>query len=123
MNRDKRARRVFAYANYFKDFKRTLSRETLSKIYQVLLLIMTEEIIPTKYFRVIKGVKGLYEIRIEESGNIYRIFCCFDEGNLIILLNGFQKKSQKTPDREMEKAERIMNEYFSKRNKLHNNDR
>ena len=123
MNRDKRARRVFAYANYFKDFKRTLSRETLSKIYQVLLLIMTEEIIPTKYFRVIKGVKGLYEIRIEESGNIYRIFCCFDEGNLIILLNGFQKKSQKTPDREIEKAERIMNEYFSKRNKLHNNDR
>ena len=84
---------------------------------------MTEEIIPTKYFRVIKGVKGLYEIRIEESGNIYRIFSCFDEGNLIILLNGFQKKSQKTPDREIEKAERIMNEYFSKRNKLHNNDR
>ena len=123
MNRDKRARRVFAYANYFKDFKRTLSRETLSKIYQVILLIMTEEIIPTKYFRVIKGVKGLYEIRIEESGNIYRIFCCFDVGNLIILLNGFLKKSQKTPDREIEKAERIMNEYFSKRNKLQNNDR
>jgi len=123
VNRDKRARRVFAYANYFKDFKRTLSKETLSKIYQVILLIMTEEIIPTKYFRVIKGVKGLYEIRIEESGNIYRIFSCFDEGNLIILLNGFQKKSQKTPDREIEKAERIMNEYFSKRNKLHNNDR
>lgn len=119
VNRDKRARRVFAYANYFKDFKRTLSRETLSKIYQVILLIMNEEIIPTKYFRLIKGATGLYEIRIEERGNIYRIFSCFDEGNLIILLNGFQKKSQKTPRKEIEKAVRIMNEYFSKKYKIH----
>ena len=119
MNRDKRARRIFAFANYFKDFKWTLSRETLCETYQVFLLIMTEEIIPTKYFRAIKGVKGLYEIRIEESGNIYRIFCCFDEGSLIILFNGFQKKTQKTPGKEIEKAVRNMNEYFNEKNKLH----
>lgn len=119
MKRDKRARRIFAYANYFKDFKRTLSRETLCKIYQVFLLIMTEEIIPAKYFRAIKGVKGLYKIRIGESGNIYRIFCYFDEGNLIILFNGFQKKTQKTPGKEIEKAVRNMNEYFNEKNKLH----
>lgn len=120
MNRNnKRVRKVFAYGDYFKDFKRTLSREVLSKIYQVILLIMTEEIIPSKYFRAIKGMKGLYEIRIEVKGNIYRIFCCFDEGNLIILLNGFQKKTQKTPGEEIERAARIMNEYLSEKNKLH----
>ena len=60
-----------------------------------------------------EGTDGLFEIRIEYEGNIYRIFCCFDEGNLIILFNGFQKKSQKTPNREIELANRIKKEYFN----------
>lgn len=87
------------------------------KIYQVFMYIMTIENIPAKFLKSINGSDGLYEIRIEESSNIYRIFCCFDNGNLIILFNGFQKKSQKTPKGEIEKAQRIMNEYFNEKRK------
>ncbi len=87
------------------------------KIYQVFMYIMTIENIPAKFLKSINGADGLYEIRIEESSNIYRIFCCFDNGNLIILFNGFQKKSQKTPKGEIEKAQRIMNEYFNEKRK------
>lgn len=87
------------------------------KIYQVFMYIMTIENIPAKFLKSINGTDGLYEIRIEERSNIYRIFCCFDNGNLIILFNGFQKKSQKTPKGEIEKAQRIMNEYFNEKRK------
>jgi phage-related protein len=79
------------------------------------MYIMTQEQIPAKYFSSIVGVRGLYEIRVEEGGNIYRIFCCMDEGNLVVLFNGFQKKSQKTPPEEIARATRIMNDYFRKK--------
>ena len=65
-----------------------------------------------------KLIPGLFEIRVEDQGNIYRIFCCMDEGNLVILFNGFQKKTQKTPRKEIETAKRIMNEYFDNKKKL-----
>ena len=67
--------------------------------------------IPEKYFKHLEGTKGLYEIRVEVSSNIYRIFAFFDKGNLVILGNGFQKKSQKTPKQEIERALKIMEEY------------
>jgi hypothetical protein len=64
------------------------------------------------------------KIRIEFESNIYRIFCCFDEGNIIVLFNGFQKKSQKTPQTEIEKAIKIKKEYFEEKtkNKSHENN-
>lgn len=108
-------RQVVAYANYFKDFKKSLSKETLQKIYQIFIYIMTQEHVPVKFLKAITGVTGLYEIRIEENGNIYRIFCCMDEGRLVILFNGFQKKTQKTPQGEIERAKRIMTEYFAQK--------
>ena len=110
-------RQIVAYKDYFKDFKKDLPRKVVEKIYQVFIYIMTLEMIPSTYLKSIEGVRGLYEIRIEESGNIYRIFCCMDEGNLVILFNAFQKKSQKTPKAEIEKAKRIMNEYYEQKNK------
>ena len=113
----KYVRQVVAYANYFKDFKKTLSKEVLQKIYQILIYIMTQEQVSVKFLKAITGVAGLYEIRVEEGGNIYRIFCCMDEGRLVILFNGFQKKTQKTPLREIERARRIMNEYFAQKKK------
>lgn len=113
----KYVRQIVAYANYFKDFKKTLSKTTLQKIYQVFIYIMTQEQIPIKFFKAISGITGLYEIRVEESGNIYRIFCCMDEGRLVILFNGFQKKTQKTPSEEIERAKRIMDEYFAQKRK------
>ena len=69
-----------------------------------------------------KGYDGLFEIRIEFESNIYRIFCCFDQGNLVVLFNGFQKKTQKTPKKEIEKAVRIKNEYFNFKNKGDKNE-
>lgn len=111
-------RQVFPFKDYFKDFKKTLSKDVLMKIYQVFMLIMTEESIPAKFFRRIESTKDLYEIRIEMNSNIFRIFCCFDEGNLIILFNAFQKKTKKTPHGEIEKAERIRNEYYAEKAKL-----
>ena len=110
-------RHIVAFKNYFKDFKRRTPRRVIEKIYQVFIYIMTLEKIPVSYFKSIEGVQGLYEIRIEESSNIYRIFCCLDEGNLVILFNAFQKKSQKTPKSEIEKAKRIMTEYYEQKNK------
>lgn len=116
----KYVRQVVAYSKYFKEFKKNLSKEVLRKIYQIFIYIMTLEQVPAKYLKAITNVKGLFEIRIEESGNIYRIFCCMDEGNLVILFNGFQKKTQKTPVGEIEKAQRIMEEYFAQKD---NNER
>lgn len=116
----KYVRQVVAYSKYFKEFKKSLSKEVLRKIYQIFIYIMTLEQVPTKYLKAITNVKGLFEIRIEEGGNIYRIFCCMDEGNLVVLFNGFQKKTQKTPVGEIEKAQRIMEEYFAQKD---NNER
>ena len=109
-------RRVIVFEDHFKEFKKTLNRETLKKLYQVLTLIMVVEVVPEKFLQAIEGRRGLYEIRIEQGRNIYRVFCCFDEGNLIILFNGFQKKTQKTPIRQLEKAEALMKRYFEQKN-------
>ena len=113
-------RTIVPFKDYFKEFKRTLSKDVLMKIYQVFIYIMSEDIIPVKFLKKIEGVKDLYEIRIEHSGNIYRIFCCFDEGNLVILFNAFQKKTQKTPTSEIERAIRIKEEYFAAKASLNN---
>lgn len=74
-------------------------------------MIRVTKHVPKKYFDHITGTKGLYEIRIEVGSNIYRIFSFFDKGNIVVLGNAFQKKSQKTPKREIEKALKIMEEY------------
>jgi len=65
----------------------------------------------------LKGTEGLYEVRIELGSNIFRIFCCFDEGRLIVFLTGFKKKSQKTPKPEIEKAKKLKDEYFTQKKK------
>lgn len=116
-------RKIVVYGNYFKEFKKTLSRNTLAKIYQIFLFIMTLEKIPEKYFKAITSVKGLYEIRIEEGGNIYRVFCCLDAGNIVVLFNGFQKKTQKTSADEIARATRLMKEYFTKKKGETNDDK
>ena len=117
MEKREYVRHIVAFKDYFKDFKKTAPRKVIEKIYQVFIYIMTLEKIPSLYFKSIDGIQGLYEIRIEESSNIYRIFCCMDEGNLVILFNAFQKKTQKTPKSEIEKAKRIMKEYYEQKNR------
>jgi len=78
-------------------------------------LIRDLDQIPKKYFKQLTNNKGLFEIRIEYEGNIYRIFSFFDSGNLVILGNAFQKKSQKTPRSEIKKAIKIKKEHFDEK--------
>lgn len=117
MSKSKYIRQITAFGDYFKDFKKNQTQQVLRKIYQVFLYIMTVPVIPQKYLKSIEGAPGLFEIRIEEGGNIYRIFCCMDEGNLVILFNAFQKKTQKTPRQEIARAQRIMKQYFDQKEK------
>jgi phage-related protein len=106
-------REIKFYKHYFNEFYVAQSDKVRRKIAQTLVWLQTIDRLPVSILKSIEGKKGLYEIRIEFSGNIYRVFCCFDEGALVILFNGFQKKTQKTPVGEIEKAERLMNEYFN----------
>jgi phage-related protein len=110
-------RQVIFYKHHFREFYDSMSEKVQQKIDYVLFLVSIAERIPKKFFQQIIGTDALYEIRVEYESNIYRIFCCFDEGNLVVLFNGFIKKSQKTPKREIEKALRIMKEYFEYKKK------
>lgn len=116
-------RTLIFFKNHFNDFFEKLPEKVKVKIDEVLYLIMVLERIPTKFFSHMTGYDGLYEIRVAYSSNIYRIFCCFDEGNLIVLFNGFQKKSQKTPQKEIVKALNIKAEYFEEKRKLKKNEK
>jgi phage-related protein/DNA-binding XRE family transcriptional regulator len=111
-------RKLIFYKNYFEEFFDSLPNKVQDKIDYVLFLITIADRIPKKFFEHIAGTDGLFEIRIEFESNIYRIFCCFDEGKLVVLFNGFQKKSQKTPQKEIDRALKIKQEYFNdKKNK------
>lgn len=103
------------YKDYFNEFFEKLTEKEKAKIDEILYMIMVLDRIPGKFFSHMTGYDGLYEIRIEYSSNIYRIFCCFDEGNIVVLFNGFQKKSQKTPQKEIDKAFQIKADYFANR--------
>ncbi|HQQ96614.1 MAG TPA: type II toxin-antitoxin system RelE/ParE family toxin [Cyclobacteriaceae bacterium] len=105
-------RQIIFHRDYFLDFFNDQTEKVKDKIEHVLFVISVADRIPAKFFQHLNGTDGLYEVRVEFQGNIYRIFSCFDEGNLVVLFNGFQKKSQKTPTTEIEKALKIKAEYF-----------
>jgi phage-related protein len=106
-------RALVFYKNYFFDFFNKQSDKAKEKIDYVLFLITHIEKVPEKFLKHIEGQKGLYEIRVEYSSNIFRMFCCFDKGKIVVLLNGYQKKSNKTSSKEIEMANKLMKEYFS----------
>ncbi len=105
-------RQIIFYENHFLDFFKIQDEKVKSKIKHVLELIKQVEKVPKKFLKHLSGSDGLYEIRVEYQSNIYRIFCCFDKGNLVILFNAFQKKTQKTPKAELEKATKLKKRYF-----------
>ena len=115
MNNRPKYRRVFRYKHYFDDFFNEQTVKVKKKIIWTLNLIEEIEHIPETYLKHISDSDGLYEIRIKLSSNIFRVFCFFDEGELIILMNGFQKKTSKTPKQEIKKAQEIKKEYESKK--------
>jgi phage-related protein len=106
-------RKIIFYENHFIDFYSAQNEKLKTKIQYVFELIRQVEMVPEKFLKNLSGHKGLYEIRISYQSESYRIFCCFDEGKLVVLFNAFCKKSQKTPPIELEKADRLMKEYFS----------
>ena len=105
-------REIIFYENHFIEFYQKQDEKVKEKIKYVFELIKQVEKVPEKFLKHLTGTEGLYEIRIEYQSNIYRLFCCFDKGNLVVLFNGFQKKTQKTPNNELEKAVKLKNEYF-----------
>lgn len=110
-------REVVAYKNHFEDFLNGQSSKVQNKIYKVIEIIESYEHVPSKYLKSIKNSNGLYEARIRLGSNIWRVFCFFDEGKLVILLSGFQKKTQRTPKNELVKGIKLMKEYYSEKSK------
>jgi phage-related protein len=104
-------RTIFLYKNYFIDFYNKQNQKVKTKIIWTFKLIETIQQVPEDYLKHIESTNGLYEIRVQLASGIFRIFCFFDEGKLIVLANGFQKKVQKTPKSEIEKALKIKREY------------
>ena len=110
-----KVREVIAYKNYFEDFLSSQPQKVQDKIFKIIEAIETLERIPTNYLKHLEGTNGLYEARIQLGSNIWRVFCFFDDGKLIVLLNGFQKKTQKTPKNEIEKTLRLMVMYLNEK--------
>ena len=110
-------RNSFLYKNYFDDFFSKQKPKVKEKITWTINLVETLQIIPEDYFKHLTDTSGLYEIRVKQGSNIFRIFSFFDKDKLVVLANGFQKKTQKTPKQEIEKAEIIKAEYFAEKNK------
>ena len=110
-------REVITYKSYFEDFFKEQSPKVQDKIIKILDLIEQVERIPVTYLRYVEGTDGLFEVRVILNRNIFRVFCFFDGNRLIVLLSGFQKKTQKTPRKEIEHAERIKAEYYNDKKK------
>ena len=104
-------RTVTLFKDYFSEFYQKQRQKVKDKILWTFRIIETQKQIPTDYLKHIEKTDGLYEIRVQQSSDIFRIFCFFDEGKLVVLANSFQKKTQKIPKSEIEKALKIKEEY------------
>ncbi|MEK7720437.1 MAG: type II toxin-antitoxin system RelE/ParE family toxin [Bacteroidota bacterium] len=110
-------RSTFVYGNDFWNFYYAQNPAVRDKIDWIIGLVRSLKVVPEKFFKHLKGSDGLFEIRIKVGSDIFRIFCFFDEGNLIILLNGFQKKRDRTPKNEIERAERLKQQYYENKSR------
>jgi len=104
-------RTISAYKTYFKDFIDTLSDAEARKVFYVIDMLKTQERVNAKFVKYLRD--EIFELRAEYFGNIFRVFFIFDDGNVVILFNGFQKKSQKTPQSEINKAIQLKKEYYA----------
>lgn len=104
-------RQIIFYKHYFEDFFREQNDKVKEKIIWTLQLIQDLERIPETYLKHLENTDGLYEIRVQMGSDIFRIFCFFDAGNWVVITSGFQKKSQKTPRKELLKALKIKQDY------------
>ena len=111
MSKSGKVRQIIFFEDYFEKFFLKQSDKVKAKIIWTLELIEEIQRVPETYIKHLTGTDGLYEIRIKKGTDIFRIFCFFDQGKLIVLANGFQKKTQKTPKKEIKIALKIKKEY------------
>jgi phage-related protein len=110
-------RQIIFHEEYFIEFYLAQQSAVQEKIEYVFKIIRTVQKVPKKFLDHVTGTDGLYEVRVECEGNIYRIFCCFDKGNVVVLFNGFQKKTQETPKLQISLALKIKKDYFNVKKK------
>lgn len=108
-------RELYFYKDYFEEFYSAQTSKVQKKILWTLRVVEDLERIPEVYFKHLEGTSGLYEIRVQSGSDIFRIFCFFDDNNLVVIGHGFQKKTQKTPEREIERGEKIKREYYEEK--------
>lgn len=111
MAKHEKYRKIRFYKNYFQDFFSKQNKKVKAKIVWTFDLVEDLPRVPETYLKHIENTDGLYEIRVQHGSDIFRIFCFFDQGHLVVLANGFQKKTQKTPKKEIEMALKIKAEY------------
>ena len=109
-------RKIKTYKSYFLDFYESQELKVQEKIEYVLDLLRFERHVPKKFFKALKNTDGIYEVRIITAFKSIRIFCFFDDGNLIILVNTLVKKTQKTPKKVIKIAEQLKKEYLNNKN-------
>jgi phage-related protein len=105
-------RRIIAYKDNFLEFYGSQDNKVQQKIEYVLDLVRFEKQVPSKFFKLLEGTRGIYEIKVITTFKSLRILCFFDTGDLVVLTNCFLKKSQKTPKKEIRAAERLKREYL-----------
>ena len=105
-------RQIFFFKDYFRKFYESQNQKVQEKIIWTLKIVEEINRVPEIYLKYLKNSNGIYEMRVQVGTNIFRIFCFFDQNNLVVVGHGFQKKTQKTPKQEIEKAEQIKNEYY-----------
>ena len=111
LSTNKKFRTAIFYKNYFEIFFIQQNNRVKEKILWTIRLIEDVEVVPSIYLKRITGTDGIYEIRIQAGSDIFRIFCFFDKDNLVVIGNGFQKKTQKTPKNEIIKVIQIKINY------------
>lgn len=111
----KKKREIYFYKDYFNIFYENQTDKVKKKIVWTLRVIQEIDIVPEVHLKYLKNTSGLYEIRVNVGNNIFRIFCFFDQGNIIVVGHGFQKKTQKTPKQQIEKAETIKKAYYERK--------
>ena len=116
-------RKIIFHGSHFIDFYLEQTTKVQEKIEFVFHIIKRVERVSKKFLCPIENTDGLYEIRVEYGSDIYRIFCCFDEGRIVVLFNAFQKKTQKTPQKEIGKALRLKRAYIEHKNTQENGKR
>lgn len=110
-------RSLKVYGDDFWKFYNKQPKKVQERILWTIRLIRDIQFVPQIYLKHMEGTDGIYEIRVSSGNNIFRIFCFFDEGQLVILLNGFQKKTKKTPNAEIERAKKLKTKYYEDKKK------